>query len=295
MDATFGTTPEPYDQMFSILGDYHGRVIPLATALMTNRTTGHYRQVLQRIKRSVRGQTGHDWEPTAMVMDFEQALISAVETELPGCSSVELPTTSMHGCYFHFNQSLWRHIQDLGLARRYRHDERLQQLLRKVMSRGFLPTALVRNNFQLLRHAPQTRRLIIRRYAALHDFFDYARNTYIDGTFRIPLWNVYEKNMDCRTNNSAESFHRAWNNRVGVRHPNVWIYVPHLKDLQALTESDICAMNRGGHPTKRARRWERLENRLVALKSRVRARRPTSGQLLDRSVTSGAPLLRQFY
>ena len=191
-------------------------------------------------------------------MDFEQALISAVETELP--------TTSIQGCYFHFNQSLWRHIQDLGLARGYRHDERLQQLLRKVMSLGFLPTALVRNNFQLLRHARQTRRLI-RRYAALHDFFDYVHSTYIDGTFRIPLWNAYEKNMDCRTNNNAESFHRAWNNRVGVRHPNLWIYVRHLKDLQALTESDICAMNRGGHPTKRARRWERLENRLVALKA----------------------------
>ena len=235
--------------MFSILGDYHGRVIPLASALMTNRTTGHYRQVLQRIKRSVGRQTGHDWEPTAVVMDFEQALISAVKTELPTTSIQGCYfhfNQSLWGCYFHFNQSLWRHIQDLGLARGYRHDERLQQLLRKVMSLGFLLTALVRNNFQLLRHARQTRRLI-RRYAALHDFFDYVRNTYIDGTFRIPLWNVYEKNMDCRTNNNAESFHRAWNNRVGVRHPNLWIYVRHLKDLQALTESDICAMNRGGH------------------------------------------------
>ena len=222
MYATFGTTPEPYDQMFNIFGDYHGRVIPMVTALMTNRTIGHYRQVLQRIKRSVRRVTRHDWEPTAVVMDFEQALLSAVETELPN--------TVAEGCYFHFNQSLWRHIQELGLAREYRHDERLQQLLRKVMSIGFLPTALVRNNFQLLRYTRQTRRLI-RRYAVLNDFFDYVYNPYIDGNFRIPLWNVYEKNMDCRTNNNAESFHRAWNNRVGVRHPNIWIYIRHLKDL----------------------------------------------------------------
>ena len=261
MDATFGTTPEPYDQMFNILGDYHGLVIPMVTALMTNRTTGHYRQVLQQIKRSVRRVTRHDWEPTAVVMDFEQALLSAVETELP--------RTVAEGCYFHFNQSLWRHIQDLGLAREYRHDEQLKQLLCKVMSIGFLPTALVRNNFQLLRHERQTQRFIT-RYAVLNDFFNYVYNTYITGTFRIPLWNVYERNMDCRTNNNAESFHRAWNNRVGVRHPNIWIYIRHLKDLQALTESDIRAMNRGGHPTKRANHWKRLENRLVALKMEYR-------------------------
>ena len=60
MDATFGT-PEAYDQMFNILGDYHGRVIPMVTALtLTNRTIGHYRQVLQRIKCSVGRVTRHD-------------------------------------------------------------------------------------------------------------------------------------------------------------------------------------------------------------------------------------------
>ena len=47
-------------------------------------------------------------------------------------------------------------------------------------------------------------------------------------------------------------------------------YIRHLKNLQALTESDIRAMNCGGHPTKRANRWKRLENRLVALKMEYR-------------------------
>ena len=154
--------------MFNIFGDYHGRVISIVTALMTNCTIGHYRQVLQRIKSGVRRVTRHDWEPTAVVMDFEQALLSAVETEFPD--------TVAEGCYFNFNQSLWRHIKELRLAREYRRDERLKQLLRKVMSIGFLPTALVQNNFQLLRHERQTQRLI-RRYAVLNDFFNYVYNT----------------------------------------------------------------------------------------------------------------------
>ena len=137
-NATFGTIPnEPYDQMFSILGGLSRPCYTTGDCFDDeNRTTGHYRQVLQRIKRSVRRQTGHDWEPlTAVVMDFEQALVSAVETELP-TTSIWRGVTSIST-----NQEVASYSRP-RLARGYRHDERLQQLLRKVMSRGFLPTAL---------------------------------------------------------------------------------------------------------------------------------------------------------
>ena len=57
MDATFRTAPKPYKQMFTVLGDYSGRVVPLITALMTNCTVGDYRQVFQMIKHSIRTGT----------------------------------------------------------------------------------------------------------------------------------------------------------------------------------------------------------------------------------------------
>ncbi|CAB4000609.1 Hypothetical predicted protein [Paramuricea clavata] len=46
MDATFRTAPRPYEQVFTILGEYYGRELPLAIVLMTNKAIGHYRQVL---------------------------------------------------------------------------------------------------------------------------------------------------------------------------------------------------------------------------------------------------------
>ena len=85
--------------------------------------------------------------------------------------------------------------------------------------------------------------------------------------FRHTLLEHYDRNRDCRTNDKAEVFHPARNNRVGVRHPNLWIYIRHLKDLQSLTQSDITAMDRGGRPTRRSCRWQRPENRLIQLKS----------------------------
>ncbi|CAB4031965.1 Hypothetical predicted protein [Paramuricea clavata] len=231
MDATFRTAPRPYEQVFTILGEYYGRVLPLAIVLITNRAIGHYRQVLQVIQHKILHATGSEWEPEAIVCDFEQALITAIQTELPN--------TRIEGCYFHFNQSLWRHVKDL---------------------------AIMRNNFALLRTENRTQRLFS-RYPGLVEFFNYVFNNYINGNFPVTLWNVYDRDMDCRTNNHAEGFHRVWNNRVQVRHPNLWIFIRHLKDLQAQTNQGIRSMDNGGQPTRRRRRWQRLENQLQRLKT----------------------------
>ncbi|XP_074655654.1 uncharacterized protein LOC141909168 [Tubulanus polymorphus] len=257
MDGTFRTAPRPYQQVFTVLGDYHGRVLPLVVALTVNREIAHYRQIIQVLKREVRRASNRRWRPNMIVCDFELALITAVETELP--------QTNIGGCYFHFNQALWRHVKLLGLVRAYRQDNRLRKIVRKVMSLGFLPVAIVRNNFRLLLNRNSTRRAI-RQYPTLDDFLFYVENTYINGQFPIPLWNVYERNMDCRTNNNAEAFHRRWNDQVQVRHPNLWILIRHLKDLQAQTANSIAQMNRGGDPTVRRRKWRNLETRLRRLK-----------------------------
>ena len=216
MDATFRTTPKPYEQIFTVLGDYSGHVVPLITALMTNCTVGDYRQVFQTIKRSVRRITWQQWEPESAVVDFEQALITTLETETSH--------THLEGCYFHFNQPFWHHILEAGLVNGYRNDERLQWLLRKVMALGFLPTALVRNNFWLSRTACRIQRLI-RRYPVLMDFLAYVHNAYIQGNFGIPFWNVYDRNMDCRTSNKAEV--SSWTEQL------CWSVPPEFLDLHS--------------------------------------------------------------
>ncbi|KAI8490584.1 hypothetical protein Bbelb_318520 [Branchiostoma belcheri] len=147
MDGTFRSCPRPYQQFLTIHGLCHGRVIPLVMALMADKRVGTYRQVLNHVKRKVREQTGRRLRPERIVSDFEAALMAAYETEF-----VEATTS---GCYFHFCQSLWRHIQELGLARGYREDPRLKKCLRKIMAIGYLPVPLVRLNFdfeEMLRH-----------------------------------------------------------------------------------------------------------------------------------------------
>ena len=195
MDGTFRTCPHPYGQFFTIHGNYIGRVVPLAFCLLTGKTTGHYRQMLKAVKRGVRRASGHQWRPARIICDFELAIISACETELP--------TARVSGCYFHFCQSLWRRIQELGLAIQYRQTTEVQKFVRRVMSLGYLPVAVVRHNYRQLCSSRRTLRLF-RRYPDMHTFAQYVQRTYFDGQFSPVMWNVYTRNADMRTNNHVE-------------------------------------------------------------------------------------------
>ncbi|CAK6980186.1 uncharacterized protein LOC126385240 [Scomber scombrus] len=142
MDATFKSGPRPYRQCFTILGNHHGFILPLVHVLKEQRTIGHYRQVFQAVKVAIRRVTHHNWRPQLVVCDFENALKIALETEFP--------KTRVGGCYFHFNQSLWRRIQKLGLAAPSQQDCSLARVICKLMALGYLPLALVQMNFTTL-------------------------------------------------------------------------------------------------------------------------------------------------
>lgn len=70
---------------------------------------------------------------------------------------------------------------------------------------GYLPLTLVQMNFNTLVNGRRCRRLV-RHYAAKEEFITYMRNTYIcpGSTFPPVMWNVFERDMDQRTNNHVE-------------------------------------------------------------------------------------------
>lgn len=210
-DGTFRTAPHPYKQVMTVHGYYHGYVIPLAFALLDGKTTGQYRQVLQTLKNGVYRQTGQRLAPSKVVTDFEQALLLAIESEFPNVRTA--------GCYYHFCQSLWRHLQELGLARTYRRNQPFRKLVRKVMATGFLPVLLVRQNFRLLCASRLVRRLI-QQYNELDDWLEYVDSTYVrnNATFPPPVWNVFTRDVDTRTNNNIEGNSKFCINQVVEMH-----------------------------------------------------------------------------
>ena len=154
----------------------------------------------------------------------------------------EFPRTSLRGCYFHFSQSLWRKVQQLGLTGAYRIDVALKRNIRKTFALGYLPVQLVRMNFNALFNSRESRRFI---------------NQYTS---------VYNRHMDFRTNNYVESFHNRWNKAVSIRHPSLWNLLRVLKDQLVVTEEKKKGMLNGNPPPPRKLKWRRLEERIVQLK-----------------------------
>jgi hypothetical protein len=56
------------------------------------------------------------WSPKIIKVDFEAAVISAINKVFPD--------SVITGCNFHFNQCLWRQIQNIGLTAECKEDKR---------------------------------------------------------------------------------------------------------------------------------------------------------------------------
>ena len=69
-------------------------------------------------------------------------------------SSMFIQGTRLYGCWFHFTQAIWKHIQKYGLDSSYRHVTDLESFLRQLMAIPFLPGDLIQGRRKLLPIGP---------------------------------------------------------------------------------------------------------------------------------------------
>ena len=72
------------------------------------------KKLLRRLKQA----TNHVFQPQKVMMDFEQGAIKKFAEEFPGIV--------VKGFHFHFTQSIWRHIQEIGLVIVYKEDKAIR-------------------------------------------------------------------------------------------------------------------------------------------------------------------------
>lgn len=197
IDGTFRTAPKPYTQFITVHGEIGGFVVPVAFVLSTGKLAFQYRKIFQVLKREVTILTNNDLQPDQIITDFEKGLMTAI--------AFEFPRSKLSGCYFHFTQTLWRGVQRFGLSTVYKQDRKLRKMVRRVMSIGFLPTLLVRQNFNLLRASRRTQ-VTIARHPRAGDWLDFIERNYVqrNSVFPPSVWNVYDRSCSTRTNNHAE-------------------------------------------------------------------------------------------
>lgn len=70
-------------------------------------------------------------------IDFELAMIKAIE-------EVFEDSVSIHLCYYHLSQSVWRKVQNLGLATKYTKDKEFRYSVGMINALAFLPLNIIK-------------------------------------------------------------------------------------------------------------------------------------------------------
>lgn len=162
-----------------------------------------------------------NFSPSLIMVDFETAMHNAIRQALP--------QTSVRCCRFHFGQALWR--RDLGLTTTYEDRTSADsKWLHRFFGLPLLPAHLVESTFSdyLMAEAPTSEQML--------QFADYVLKTFIASDTMFPplTWAWPPDNVGTpHTNNAAESFHGRLSAYFDRPHPNIFVFVNGLKDIQS--------------------------------------------------------------
>ena len=133
-DGAFYLLPQPFKQIYSIHSQIMGSIIPFIYALLPDKTQLTYKNLLIGIKE-ICIEKNITFQPTQLIMDFEVAAMNAWEEVFPNIQ--------VKGCLFHYGQSIWRKIQNLGLSAAYNNHEEFGKWARLIFALPLIPLAMV--------------------------------------------------------------------------------------------------------------------------------------------------------
>ena len=207
-DGTFKLAPQAFLQIYTVHAIVRDHALPVAYALLKNKTRAAYTRMWDHMKALVHLQ------PESVMIDFEAASKRAIEENFPNAT--------VAGCMFHLGQSIWRKVMDEGLREDYTNRETTRKFVKNLLALGFLEVNSVVEGFETLRDHddfPQN----------LEGVYDYFEDTYIgrpqrrgrrQPLFPLVMWNQRMRTEEGlpRTNNMAEGWHNAFQSSVTFSH-----------------------------------------------------------------------------
>ena len=258
MDGTFRICPNLFHQLYTIHCWFRGRCVPVIYALLPSATSETYGKLFEFLALHVRNRA------PIVVMDMELAAKNAFTTKFANAN--------IKYWFYHFCQSHWRKIQELGHSVEYGNNPDFARSFRKFSALAFLPVYHIGRAFDILYED-------LIEDDRFENFSTYFKNNYIgrrnrDGErgrprFAIENWSQFTNVMDeiSRTNNRVEGWNRRAKEIADCNHPHVFKLARIIiKDMEN-SDAILNQIKAGHEPEPGRKRYTgfnlRLKNLLV--------------------------------
>ena len=193
--------------------------------------------------------------PSEVMTDYELALVQSLSLAFPGAA--------LRGCHFHFAQCLWRKVQKLGLAEDYREKDEIRDFIQRSAAISFVPPNFVRVAWTGVKaDMPDD--------ARVKEYVEYFDKTWMDGQFRLRMWNHYAQTGP-RTNNHLEGWHNRLKRLSRKAHPNLYEVLELFQREEAASSVTITQLEAGGVRKAKRRKVVQREERIQALWTELEA------------------------
>lgn len=264
-DGTFKSCSKQFTQLYSIHADIGSNltttsIVPVVYALLPDKSANTYKRLFSLIKSHF-----PNWTPKYFKTDFEIAAIEAITNIFP--------STIISGCNFHFNQCIWRKVQEYGLIKEYKEKEEVRTHIRLCASLAHIPIYALEDGWLfIMENSPFCEKIT--------KFNDYFVTQWMDNDNIGKIWNCF--GLRHRTTNALEGWHNRLNRYIGKSHPNVCELVQFLKEDAQHCQIIIRQTELYMTPKKRCTKYIKLDERIRKIQESYLNNEITVGRCLEK-------------
>ncbi|XP_066585189.1 uncharacterized protein [Prorops nasuta] len=232
VDATYYSRPKLTDvyQLLTIMGRVDDKFLPCLWVLMSRKTEQHYIEVFKFLKESVL----KDFNVNSFMTDFELGLRNAIKVVYSNCK--------LKSCFFHYVHDVRKYANKLRLFRALEIQKieiRIKGifLLRKMQNLPLLPASSIEIGYAIIKENLNANKELL-AIPQFRKLFVYINNFWLK-KIGVHTLSVYQ--MDVKTNNNQERYHRSLNDLMKHR-PTFYKFLLKLKDLIMTNVTELSQM-----------------------------------------------------
>ena len=163
------------------------------------------------------------------------------------------PSSQVKGCNFHFNQCIYRKIQELGLVKDYTENEEVRTYIRMIAALAHIPPQCIDYGYDhLMANVPAAEGIV--------EFNNYVTEQWFNNPHVGYMWNCYNERH--RTTNIVETWHSCLNKSIRKSHPNIVELIIKLKEDAKFYDLKRMQLRLNMQGNKRQKKYIDLDKRI---------------------------------